>query len=42
MIEAAISESCGVGGYRHERGVATKLLLHGTNRTLQPNTERLG
>jgi len=42
MIEAAIAESCGVGGDRHERGVATNLLLHGTNRTSHPKAERLG
>ena len=41
MIEATIAKSRRIGGDWHECGIATDLLLHGTDRTLQPKAERL-
>jgi len=41
VIKAPISKARWIGGNRHECGVTTNLLLHGTNRTLQPKAEWL-
>ena len=40
MIKSAITESCRVGGYRHEHRIATKFVLHHTNGAAQRSTER--
>ena len=42
MIEATVTKPRRIGGNRHERRVTAELLLHGTNRTLQGEAERLG
>ena len=41
MIEATVTKPRRIGGNRHERRVAAEILLHGTNRTLQGEAERL-
>ncbi len=42
MIEATVTKPRRIGGDWHERRVTAELLLHGTDRTLQGEAERLG
>jgi len=42
MIEATVTKPRRIGGNRHERRVTAELLLHGTDRALQGEAERLG
>jgi hypothetical protein len=39
MIEAALTETCGIGGNGYERRVAAEILLNSADRTLQAKSE---